>query len=130
MSLWGEGQGPEVPALPPHPPPNPRMGAGKAGLGPDFPALNQPLRGWEREFEGGRGARPLSSSFKMTFSEFSFRGASPAAAGAAPPRHALISLESRLVSGHGLLEARLHFGHHLGGQPGPQPVQGLGLVLP
>ncbi len=38
--MWGEGQGPEVPALPPHPPPNPQKGAGEGGaFGPAFPGL-------------------------------------------------------------------------------------------
>ena len=31
---WGEGQGPEVPALPHHPPSQPAEGAGKAGQRP------------------------------------------------------------------------------------------------
>ena len=37
MMLRGEGQGPEVPALPPYPPPNPHKGPEKAGAsGPAF----------------------------------------------------------------------------------------------
>ena len=32
MGSWGEGQGPEVPALPPHPSPNPQKGLERQGL--------------------------------------------------------------------------------------------------
>ncbi len=39
LCTWGEGQGPEVPALPPSPPPNPFKGPEKAGpLAPTSPA--------------------------------------------------------------------------------------------
>jgi len=43
LGFWGEGQGPTATYnLPPHPPPNPHMGAGEGGAeGPDFSAFKK-----------------------------------------------------------------------------------------
>jgi hypothetical protein len=56
--MWGEGQGPVVPALPPHPLPT-RLWAGEGGAhGPDFPGLN--LKGLgEGVRASGTGVSPV-----------------------------------------------------------------------
>ncbi len=73
MGSWGEGQGPEVPALPPYPPPNPQKRLERRGLWPRLSSHFNPVRGWGRELEGGivSGLRPLAPSLKMTFLEVS-----------------------------------------------------------
>jgi hypothetical protein len=38
--IWGEGQGPEVPALPPYPPPNPHKGLGEEVWGRGVRAIS------------------------------------------------------------------------------------------
>ncbi len=55
--MWGEGQGPEVPALPQRPPPNPQTGRGRRSLGLRLPRLKK-CKGWGAGF--GEGEGPLA----------------------------------------------------------------------